>query len=89
MSHSPGALRLGLSAAGELWEPRAVWCGWGHLGSGGAQPDLTSQLIIHPTGEQQGLLCDGYGNLKLLSKRFFSLQSVLYAHFYHEICFLS
>ena len=79
-SCSPGAQPLGLSAAGELQGPQAVWCVWGHLGSGGAQPDLTSQLIIHPTGEQQGLLCDWYGNLKFSSNRFFGLQSVLYSY---------
>ena len=57
-SHSPGVLTLGLSAAGELQEPRSrvVWVE--PLGSGGAQPDLTSQLIVTLsqlliTGEQQ------------------------------------
>ena len=56
-----------------------MWCGWSHLGSGGAQPDLTSQLITDPTGQQQNLLCDRCGNLKLSSNRFFGLQFVLYS----------
>ena len=59
---------LGLSAAGEQWEARAVWCGWSHLGSGGAQSDLTSQLIIHPQSINWRVtksLYDGFGNLKL------------------------
>ena len=51
MSRSPGAQPLGLSAAGELQGPQAVWCGWSHLDSGGAQPDLTSQLIIVTLGQ--------------------------------------
>lgn len=38
--------------------PEAVWCGWSPLGSGGVQPDLTSQLITTLSqlliiGEQQ------------------------------------
>lgn len=48
LSHSSGALPLGLRAAGETQDPRGVWRVQ-PLGAGGAQAALTSQLITrHP-----------------------------------------